>query len=276
LAGGLLERAEELQRLRDDLEIRVQQRTAELTAANQELEAFTYTVSHDLRAPLRHVSSFTELLEKEVGPQLDEQGRRYVRIIAEASRRMATLIDDLLMFSRLGRATIIKRPVNLSRLVEQARNDLATEQAGRNIDWRIDPLPAVQGDETLLRSVLANLLGNALKYSRGRQPARIDIGGRQQEGELIVWVRDNGAGFDMRYADKLFGVFQRLHPASQFEGTGIGLASVKRIIERHGGRVWAQGEVDQGATFYFTLPENGKESPQRHGDTEEGPDHSPR
>jgi PAS domain S-box-containing protein len=245
---------EELRRLTEELEQRVEARTAELSAANRELEAFAYTVSHDLRAPLRHIGSFTELLARDVGPQLDQEGQRYVRIIADASRRMGALIDDLLEFSRLGRATLSKRGVDLRHMVEEVCAELEPETAGRRIDWRIGALPTVTGDPVLLHTVLVNLLGNALKYSRERNPAVVEVGGRQEVGQVTVFVRDNGAGFDMRHADQLFGVFQRLHPQSRFEGTGIGLASVKRIVERHGGRVWAHGELDRGATFYFSLP----------------------
>ena len=245
---------EELRRLKDELELRVQQRTAELTAANKELEAFGYSVSHDLRAPLRHIDSYINMLQKSVGPTLDEKSQKHVRIIAEAARRMGNLIDDLLVLSRLGRATMEERTIDLHRLLDEVRQELAPAMAGRAIEWQVGPLPCVRADPNLLRSALSNLLANAIKYTRQRDPARIEVGSREQDGELVCYVRDNGAGFDMRFVGKLFGVFQRLHAANEFEGTGIGLASVRRVAQRHGGRTWAEGELGKGATFYFSLP----------------------
>lgn len=243
-----------LRQLMDELEVRVEQRTAELAAVNQALESFGYTVSHDLRAPLRHISGFIELLREDAGERLDEQGRNYVKIITDSAQRMSRLIDDLLALSRLDRATISARPVAIGRLVEEARRELEPETSDRAIEWQIGPLPEVRGDPTLLRNVVTNLLSNAIKYSRQRDLAVIEVGAQACDGQSVCFVRDNGAGFDMRFVDKLFGVFQRLHPVEVFDGTGIGLASVRRIIERHGGRVWAEGEVDKGATFYFALP----------------------
>lgn len=245
---------EEIRRFQTELEQRVQQRTSELAAANQELEAFGYTVSHDLRAPLRHVTSFVDLLDKHAGATLDEKGQRYVRTISEAGRRMANLIDDLLMLSRLGRATLSQTQVALRQLVDDAMIQLAPEMVDRRVQWKIGDLPEVCGDPVLLRNVVINLLSNALKYTRGRDPAVIEMQGHVQDGQVVCLVRDNGVGFDMRYVDKLFGVFQRLHRAEEFEGTGVGLASVRRIIQRHGGKTWAEGELGKGATFYFSLP----------------------
>ncbi len=247
---------EELRGMKDELEIRVQQRTAELAAANKELEAFSYSASHDLRAPLRHIDSYVSLLQRSAGPTLDEKNRAYLRTVSEAAKRMGQLIDDLLVLGRLGRATMEERTVDLTQLVEEARQELAPATAGRTIEWRVSPLPTVRGDSNLLRSVISNLLSNAIKYTRGKDPAQIVVGSRRQDGEVVCYVADNGAGFDMRFVDKLFGVFQRLHNPQEFEGTGIGLASVRRVIQRHGGRTWAESEVGKGATFYFSIPEN--------------------
>ena len=241
-------------RFNAELEQRVQERTAQFQEANKELEAFSYSVSHDLRAPLRHVQGYVDMLTREAESQVSEKGRRFLRTIADASREMGVLIDDLLAFSRMGRAQMAETRVNLDALVREALPGLETATPERNIVWKVPPLPAVLGDPAMLKLVFANLLGNAVKYTRPRDPAQIEIGcAGTEDGRVILFVRDNGVGFDPQYAHKLFGVFQRLHRADEFEGTGIGLANVRRIITRHGGRTWAEGKLNEGATFYFTL-----------------------
>ncbi|HEX5738569.1 MAG TPA: ABC transporter substrate binding protein [Hydrogenophaga sp.] len=246
---------EQVRALNQALEQRVAERTCELEQANKELESFAYSVSHDLRAPLRHIDGFLTLLEESLEPAIDDKSRHYMSTIAEAARRMSTLIDDLLAFSRMGRQEMSKTPVNLNGLVVDVIHELEPEAAGRDIDWHIADLPVVAGDRAMLRAVLFNLISNALKYTSKRPQARIEIGPQPgEDGSAVIFVRDNGAGFDMRFHDKLFGVFQRLHRIEEFEGTGIGLANVARIIARHGGKVWAQGQVDQGATFYVSFP----------------------
>ncbi|MEO6995610.1 MAG: PAS domain S-box protein [Lacunisphaera sp.] len=240
----------EIHRLNADLH----RHAAQLETANKELEAFSYSVSHDLRAPLRHVQGYVDMLAREANHGLSPKGVRFLQTIADSARSMGQLIDDLLSFSRMGRTEMRETTVNLNQLVQEARNALELATAGRDIRWKIAELPDAQGDPAMLRQVWANLLGNAVKYSRKRDLAEIEIGcAGKEEGRIIFFVRDNGAGFDMRYAAKLFGVFQRLHHAEEFEGTGIGLANVRRIITRHGGRTWAEGCPDAGATFYFTL-----------------------
>jgi signal transduction histidine kinase len=248
------QREAELRHLKEDLEIRVEHRTAELAAANRELEAFGYSVSHDLRAPLRHIDSYVRLLKRDAGRDLNPATREDLQIITDSTARMGDLIDGLLSLSRLGRATMIEQTVSLPQLVEDARRELAPVMAGRAIEWHIGVMPSVRADPNLLRNVFVNFLSNALKYTRPRNPARIEIASKEEGEELICHVKDNGVGFEMEFVDKLFGVFQRLHAAEDFEGTGIGLASARRIIQRHGGRTWAEGQVDQGATFYFSLP----------------------
>jgi len=247
-------RDKEIRLLNADLERRVIARTAEFEAANKELEAFSYSVSHDLRAPLRHIDGFVELLTKHAGSTLDEKGRRHLATIASAARKMGALIDDLLAFSRMGRAEMRKASVNLAALAEEVVQDLKGDAKGRSVEWKLGRLPTVHGDPAMLRLVFQNLLSNAMKYSGPTESARIEVDAEPQNGEIIVSVRDNGVGFDPTYAHKLFGVFQRLHGPTEFEGTGIGLANVRRIVSRHGGRTWAEGAIGQGATFYFSLP----------------------
>jgi|RhiMetdeSRZDD1v2_1073273.scaffolds.fasta_scaffold42193_6 PAS domain S-box-containing protein len=246
-------REEDIRQLNEDLE----KRTSELQATNKELEAFAYSISHDLRAPLRHVAGYTELLHKNTAAQLDDRSRRYMTLILEAAKRMGTLIDDLLAFSRIGRAETRKTTVSLDALVKEALHETRPETEGRQVAWTVGALPDVYGDRSMLKLALVNLISNAVKFTRTRPKAEIEIGHADgKDEETVVFIRDNGVGFDMRYADKLFGVFQRLHQAEAFEGTGIGLATVQRIIHRHGGRVWADGIVEGGATFYFSVPKS--------------------
>lgn len=238
------------------LERQVRQRTTELEAANQELEAFSYSVSHDLRAPLRHIQGFAQLLESSGEGSLTETQKRHLNCIGNSALEMSTLIDDLLNFSRMGRADMQRAEVDLQELVESVITKIQPEIEGRNIVWEKGKLPHVQADLALLRQVFSNLLLNAVKYSRPRDPAKIEIGCKIEPKEIVIFVRDNGVGFDMQYADKLFGVFQRFHRKEDFEGTGIGLANVRRIITRHGGRTWAESKPGEGATFYFSLPQS--------------------
>ncbi len=244
-----------IHQLNTELEQHVAERTAQLQSVNQELEAFSYSVSHDLRAPLRHVAGFVDLLQKDAGPALSENSRRLLATISQSAKRMGKLIDDLLAFSRVGRAELRKTDVNLDQLVQETLKVFQLETKARRIEWKINPLPAVRADRALLGLVLVNLISNAVKFTGQRAAARIEIGcAADGEDETVVFIRDNGAGFDPRYAAKLFGVFQRLHSQNEFAGTGIGLANVQRIVHRHGGRAWAEGAVDGGATFYISLP----------------------
>lgn len=249
------ERDAALLRMNEELEQRVQERTAELRAANRELEAFSYSISHDLRAPLRAITGFSRILLEDYAPQLPDEAQRYLNIVDRGGQRMGQLIDDLLTLSRLGRQELRKRHVATADLVGEVLEDLQAERAGRQVRITLGDLPPCQAEPVLLKQVFINLLHNALKYSRSRDVAHIEVGCREHNGERTYFVKDNGVGFEMQYATKLFGVFQRLHRAEEYEGTGVGLAIVQRIVQRHGGRVWAEAAIDQGATFSFTLEE---------------------
>jgi PAS domain S-box-containing protein len=239
----------QVQKLNDQLAQQVQ----DLETANKELEAFTYSVSHDLRAPVRHVSGFSKLLMEKHSSELSADAQEYLGMILESSTQMGQLIDDLLNLARLGRKTLVTQMTGLNSLVDEVRRDLDRSNPGRKIEWKVESLPFADCDPQLMKQVFANLLSNAVKYSRPRNPAVIEVGVTPHNGGSAIFVRDNGVGFSMKYSSKLFGVFQRLHRSEDFEGTGVGLATVQRIVQKHGGRVWGEAEIDKGATFYFDL-----------------------
>jgi len=249
--------SEELKKHREHLEQLVEERTSQLEAANKELEAFSYSVSHDLRAPLRHITGFIQLLQKDIGSSLNEKNLKYLGYIMDSAKKMGLLIDDLLTFSRMGRIEMNPDRVNLNDMVKKVIEELNSETKDRKIEWVIHDLPVVLCDGSMLHQVYVNLIANAVKFTRKKENATIEVGIKSERGRNVFYVRDNGVGFDTKYIDKLFGVFQRLHSESEFEGTGIGLANVKRIIHRHGGQVWAEGAENQGATFYFSLNHHG-------------------
>ena len=248
---------DELTQLREqnaELQRELAERHDALKAAQREFDNFAYSVSHDLRAPLRHITAFAAMFERMALSKLDDAERSTVQAIKEAADRMNQLIDDLLRLSRAGRAELHRASVPLQDVVRQAQTDLAPEALGRKINWRIQPLPTVDADPTLLRQAFVALLGNAIKFTRSRDTAEIEIGAREEPQRWVIYVRDNGVGFDQKFAGRLFGIFQRLHSEREFEGTGSGLAVVRKIIDRHGGETWAEGRLNEGATFFFSLP----------------------
>jgi len=249
--------ADEIRVRNEELEQRVAERTVELETANSEMEAFSYSVSHDLHAPLRRILGFMDLLQDGAGASLSEQSLLHIKKISQAAKRMGNLINDLLAFSKIGKSAMEKTDVDLNQLLQETLRDFQEDANGRNIVWELRPLPRVQGDRALLRLVFVNLISNAVKFTGTRAQAKIEIGcASANDVETVIFIRDNGSGFNQKYADKLFGVFQRMHTQDEFEGTGLGLANVRRIINRHGGRTWAEGEVEVGATFYFSIPAN--------------------
>ena len=237
------------------LEPGVRECAAELAAAHQDLESFSYSISHDFRAPLRHIRGYVEILQAAAGPTLDKISREHLQTIAESAAQMDQMMDGLLELFRLGRTEMSSQPVSLSAIVKEARQELRSEITGRTIDWKIGVLRDVRGDPVMLRKVMVNLISNAIKFTRTRSPATIEIGADSAGRETILFVRDNGVGFDMKCAARLFGVFQRFHGAREFSGVGVGLAQVRRIIQRHGGLTWAEAKPGGGATFYFSIPD---------------------
>ena len=252
---------DEVRRLNADLERRVEERTVELADAIKQLEAFSYSVSHDLKAPLRAISGYSKILLEDYGPQLELEARAHLNSIVRGAERMGQLIQDLLAFSRLGRNKMSSSSIDMDDLARSVFDNLKSDAPERKVECSLQRLPPTRGDRAMIRQVLVNLLSNAIKFTKPAANASIEVGCLGHEADLnIYYVKDNGAGFDMRYSDKLFGVFQRLHSVREFEGTGVGLAIVQRIVQRHGGRVWAEGRVNEGATFHFTLPSGGNES----------------
>jgi signal transduction histidine kinase len=252
LQREILEHKQTAQRLRR-LNYELQQKTTELEQANLELESFSSSVSHDLRAPVRYIDGFVDLLREDSGAGLSPSGQRYLGIISSSAKKLGALIDDLVVFAKMGRREKQETELNMNLLVSEVLEESSQYAGEREIEWKVGQLPVVRGDRTLLKQVWTNLISNAVKYTRNRKCARIAIASTESANEYCFSVQDNGAGFDMRYADKLFGIFQRLHLAEEFEGTGLGLANVRRIVARHGGITWAEGKVDEGATFYFTI-----------------------